>query len=384
MAAFNVVICGAGVAGIEGLLRLRRLAGDRVQLTLLSPQEEFFYRPLAVLEPFASSSVRRYPVQQIASDTNVRWIKDSLLGVDMPARRLQTEAGSELLYDALLLAIGAGESEPYEHAETFTDRDGGEIFRGILHDLELGHVKSVAFVLSNWPVWPLPLYELALMVADRARRLALDSQLTFVTPEGRPLRAFGQAAGDAITRLFTQAGIDLYTGALAEVPTPELVTFGETRLVADRIVTLPKVTGPALPGVAAGPGWFVPIDAQCVVQGSDGRVFAAGDATDFGVKHGGIGAQQADTAAAGIAHLAGAGDRPPRLQPLIRSMMLTGDRPLYLSARLVDGLGWRSNVYEQAPWPADQKIVAEELGPYLANLDATIDPPQVTLAADLR
>lgn len=367
MAAFNVVICGAGVAGVEGLLRLRRLAGDRVRVTVVSPQDEFVYRPLAVLEPFAAASVRRYPLAQIIADSNSAWIKDGLTGVDTVARTLQTEGGRELSYDALLLAVGAGESSPYDHATVFTDRDGGETFRIILDDLESGVVTSVAFVLSNWPVWPLPLYELALMTAERASKVSPGVRIAFVTPEGRPLKAFGQAAGDALIRLFVQAGIELHTGVLARVPADGLVTFGETRLEAQRIVTLPRVTGPALPGVAAGPGWFVPIDEQCVVQDSGGRVFGAGDATDFAVKHGGIGAQQADTAAAGIAHLAGVGERPPALAPVIRSTLLTGDRSLYLSAQIIDGLGWRSEVFEQPPWPADQKIVAQELGPYLAK-----------------
>lgn len=49
-------------------------------------------------------------------------------------------------------------------------------------------------------------------------------------------------------------------------------------------------------------------------------------------------------------------------------MLLTGDRPLYLVARVIAGLGWRSDVYEQPPWPAEEKVVAEELGPYLADL----------------
>ena len=40
------------------------------------------------------------------------------------------------------------------------------------------------------------------------------------------------------------------------------------------------------------------------------HVFAAGDAADFPVKQGGIGTQQADVAAAGIAALAG--DHEPR------------------------------------------------------------------------
>ena len=113
----------------------------------------------------------------------------------------------------------------------------------------------------------------------------------------------------------------------------------------------------------------MPINERCVVPSTDGRVFAAGDVTDFPVKQGGIGAQQADTAAAGIAHLAGLADRPAPLNPVIRGVLLTGARPLYVAARVIDGLGWQSEVYEQPPWPAEEKIVAEELGSYLHLTD---------------
>jgi hypothetical protein len=50
-------------------------------------------------------------------------------------------------------------------------------------------------------------------------------------------------------------------------------------------------------------------------------------------------------------------------------MLLTGARPLYLSAEVVDGLGWRSEVHERPPWPLEDKIVAEELGRYLRRLN---------------
>lgn len=83
---------------------------------------------------------------------------------------------------------------------------------------------------------------------------------------------------------------------------------------------------------------------------------------------GGLGAQQADTAAAGIAHLAGAAASPGPLMPVIRSTLLTGDKPLYLVARVERGLGWSSKVHEHPPWPGDHKVVAEELGPYLASM----------------
>jgi len=54
---------------------------------------------------------------------------------------------------------------------------------------------------------------------------------------------------------------------------------------------------------------------------------------------------------------------------VIRGKLLTGGRPLYLSARLVGSQGFESEVSEAPPWPVDDKIVAAELGPYLARLD---------------
>ncbi|MGP0035495.1 MAG: hypothetical protein ACLP4R_13070 [Solirubrobacteraceae bacterium] len=371
---FEVVICGGGIAGVEGLLRLRRLAGDRVRLTLVSPDPDLVYRPVAVREPFAPSGVWRYPLARIAADVGARWVQDGLSSVDHANRMVHTEGGVALRYDALLLAVGARESSPYEHACMFTDRDAGETFRGIVQDIERGFVNSVAFVLPHEWVWPLPLYELALMTAARARSLNLKPQITVITSEGRPLKAFGQAAGEAVVRLLDKAGIRLHAGVVARVPAPRVLRLDGMQLEAERIVTLPKITGPAVRGIPAGTSWFVPIDDRCVVSSIGGRVFAAGDATDFPVKQGGIGAQQADTAAAGIAHIAGLGDRPPALHPVIRGMLLTGEHPLYVTAHVIAGLGWQSEVYERPPWPPEEKIVAEELGPYLHRLEPAAPP----------
>jgi NADH dehydrogenase FAD-containing subunit len=41
----RVLIAGGGVAGLDALLALRALAGDRVALTLVSPAPDFVYRP---------------------------------------------------------------------------------------------------------------------------------------------------------------------------------------------------------------------------------------------------------------------------------------------------------------------------------------------------
>jgi sulfide:quinone oxidoreductase len=375
MERLNVVICGGGVAGVEALLRLRRLAGDHVDVTLVSPDEEFRNRPMAVLEPFAGAGLPRYPVQRIAADAEAIWIKDRVVSVDADACTVRTGGGAAVAYDALLLAIGARESSPFEHAQVFDGRDGGRGFSEIARGIEDGHIGSVAFVFPDGPTWPLPLYELALITASRAGVVGAKVKLAFVTPEVTPLNVLGPQADEAMVRLMGEAGIELHTGVRAQVPSPGEIQLRGTRLTVDRIVTLPAVSPYELPGIPSGTRWFAPIDPCCRVQEIAGHVFAAGDVTDLLVKHGSVGAQQADTAAAGIAYLAGATERPPApLEPVIRATLLTGDRPLYLAATLTTTRGIHSRIYDQPPWPAGQKIVAEELGPYLARLDSEVLP----------
>ena len=57
--------------------------------------------------------------------------------------------------------------------------------------------------------------------------------------------------------------------------------------------------------------------------------------------------------------------------PVIRGKVLGAGRPLFISARVVGAKGFESEVHETPPWPEDEKVVAAELGPYLAELDGS-------------
>jgi hypothetical protein len=98
------------------------------------------------------------------------------------------------------------------------------------------------------------------------------------------------------------------------------------------------------------------------------HMFAAGDATNLLFKHGGLGAQQADVAAAGIAAMAGADVTPELLRPVIRASLHTGSEPLYITARIEDG-HVESEATAELRKPDDEKVMAEELGPFLRSLD---------------
>lgn len=370
MEPFSVVIAGGGVAAIEGLLRLRRLLGDEPKITLLAPNEEFAFRALSVKEPFALGASERHPIRHIARDANADWVQDSLAWVDPDGQVVHTDGGVELAYDALLIAIGARNEPAFEHATTFRDADASALLTGLVEDIEGGYSRSVAFIAPPGPVYKLPLYELALMTAERADSMGMDVELTVVTPDEAPLAIFGESVSDAVSRLLDEAGIVVHAAATAEVPAAKRIELRPegVELTADRIVALPRIVGPGIRGLPTeGHGGFIPIDAHCAVPGAGGRIFVAGDATDFPVKHGGIGSEQADTAAAAIAYLAGAEVDDEPFQPVIRGMLLTGRDPLYMSARLIGTGSFESEVSDKPLWPSGDKVAAQELGRYLAS-----------------
>ena len=369
-APFEVVIAGGGVAALEAALALRDLAGERVALTMIAPEPEFVYRPMAIREPFAYGAAQRYPLAEIARDVGAALVEDSFAWVDTEARVSHTETGRQIPYDALLLALGARAHPRYEHALTIDDRRLDEIMHGLIQDVEDGYVKSLALVIPARMAWPLPIYELALMIAARAQDMQVELALTIVTPEERPLGIFGLRATEALSELLSEAKITTITSAQAEIPRSGHVTIspGDRQLEVDRIIALPELFGPAVRGLHVSTHGFIPVDLHSKVRTAE-RVYAAGDATDFAVKQGGIACLQADAAAQAIAALAGADVEPLPFKPVIRGMLLTGGAPKFLSARITGGQGFDSEIADTPSWSPAAKIAAVYLAPYLDELD---------------
>ncbi len=359
------------MAGLEAALALRELAGGRVSITMLAPEPEFVYRPMRVREPFGFSAARRYPLKEIARDIDIELRVDSFKRLDAPARVVHTGTGERLGYDALLLALGARLYARFKHAVTIDDRRIDEQLHGLIQDVEGGCVHRLAFVAPSAMPWPLPIYELALMTAGRAREMNVDLSVAIATPEDAPLAVFGSTVSGAVGRLLEEEGIVTITSAHCEIPEPGRVLIhpGARRLQVERIVALPELVGPSTPGVPGGAaGGFVPVDVHCGVRGLE-RVYAAGDATDFAIKHGGIAAQQADAAAEAIAALAGAPVDPKPFHPVIHGILLGAGKPLYLSAHVTGGHGSSSRIADAPAWSPPAKIAAKHLAPYLDARD---------------
>jgi sulfide:quinone oxidoreductase len=366
----RVVIVGGGVAALETALALRQLAPEQTATTVIAPNEEFFYRPLAVREPFAYAAPRRYPLARIARDAGAELLVDELAWIEPGRHTVHTRADMALEYDVLVLALGARAVPRYEHAITVDDGHLDAAMHGLIQDVEGGYVDSVAFLAPGRMAWPLPLYELALMTAGRAYDMNVELSTTLITPEDSPLAIFGSTASEAIAERLERARIETITSAYAEVPrTGEVVINpGDRHLHVKRVIALPELHGPAVRGIPLGEHGFIRVDPHGRVRDVEG-VYAAGDAIDFPIKHGGIGSQEADVVAQSIAALAGAAVTAEPFDPVIHGMLLTDDKPLFLTAKITGGQGFSSEISDTPTWEPPSKIASKYLAPYLDQQD---------------
>jgi sulfide:quinone oxidoreductase len=382
----RVLVAGGGVAALETTIALHDLAPHLVDVELLAPEHEFWYRPLAVAEPFGLARVVRFELGDLASSMDATFTLGALVSVDAEARTVATSHGQEVSYDTLVVACGARPVPALEGALTFRGPADSETFRRLLADVRAGSVESIAFVLPSAVTWGLPLYELALLTATYLERQGIRSvELTFVTHETEPLGLFGGDASDAVREVVERKGITLLTGTHAASYSPgELSILPGGELHADRVVALPRLIGPAIDGLPHDRDGFVSTDPFGRVLGVP-HVYAAGDATTFPVKQGGLAAQQADAVARSIAAEAGADVVPEPFRPVLKGLLLTGGPAAYLRAELGGGHGDTAMVSGDALWWPPAKIVGRYLAPFLAGREEIdLVPPERPDAVPVR
>ena len=316
------------MGGLETMVALRGLVGRRVALTLVAPQDDFTVHALEVFEPFGVGRAQRYPVAEMAADLDAGFRHDAVARVERDDRVVHLQSGDELVYDRLVLAVGAFPYPAYEHGVCFKRAHDAEAFDGVVADLRSGRAERIAIVVPPGCTWTLPAYELALMVAA----LAAPGEVTLVTYEHEPLSAFGAPAAEWARAALGSAGVELLAGVQATVPNPTSVQLAPgATLACDRVVHLPLLAGPNCPGVPCDASGFVLVDDAFRVHDGD-DVFAVGDAAAGPYKQGGLAAQQADVVAEQIAWQVGA-EHPPRpYRPVLRGLVRTADGPRYLRA----------------------------------------------------
>jgi sulfide:quinone oxidoreductase len=369
----KVVIVGGGVAGLEALLALADLAGERVALTLVAPQPDFVYKPLLVEEPFDLGPAERHELEPLAAEKGAEFVLSAVSVVRPMDHVVELDDGSTLDYDYLVVCAGGRFKSAIDGATTFPD-DEEAFSADELLDRAAAKEHRVAFIVPAGVTWSLPLYELALMTQRRAAERGVDAKIGVITPESAPLAIFGPAASAAVGELLAARGIQLFTNSTVRDLGGAGITLnpGDRRIGPSESIALPRMEGPRIDGLPADEDGFIPVNGHGRVKGVE-DVYAAGDGTNFPIKQGGLGTQQADAVASDIAHRIGAQEAPEPFRPVLRGKLLTGGESMSLRADVAGGGGEGVASLDYLWWPP-HKISSRYLTSLLHYGDSHAEP----------
>jgi sulfide:quinone oxidoreductase len=373
----RVLIAGSGVAAVEAVLALRHLAGRNLEIELVAPTHALVNQPASVATPFGLGAPPPLDLRELADRYRVTLVAGELTEVDAASRMAAVAGAGEMAYDMLLVAVGARPVPALPGALTFRGPIDVPMIEWLLDEAARGRHRAIAIAVPAAAAWTLPAYELAVMAASELRMRGAAATVSVVTPEREPLWLFGAEAGRALRALLSSRGVELRTAVRPVRMRDDALCLasGET-LPFDVVVSLPRLEGPRIAGLPADPDGFLPTDAHGFVSGVE-AVLAAGDATSFPVKQGGLATQQADAAAETIAAELGAAISPRPFRPVLRGLLLTGGAPLYLRAELEPSGGRRAGTggarrlrgaaSSRALWWPPGKIAGRYLAPYVAT-----------------
>jgi sulfide:quinone oxidoreductase len=403
-----VCVVGAGTAGLEALLSAHEALGETVELRLIAPESEFRYRPMSGGSLFRPAQERAVAIGDLVAKAGATWVADRAAAVYQTERQVITRDGETVDFDFLLLALGARSKRALSQGHVWERGGDPSFLDGIISRTAAGEVRSVAVAAPRGARWPLPAYELALVLAWTAA--GTEAQITLITAEERPLAALGHSATDSVTRELEAAGIETITGvelidhperdlesptdpdvvlvpeepedlegALVGSPTdPATVRLGtRSNAVFDQLISLPTVDGPFLAGVASDAAGFIEVDKALKVCGSE-RVWGAGSCIAAALEHSALAAGQADAAIHAIAASIADPDEVARGTqsgaPELTGIILSGQRDQWLSENPV---GTRQPSTRCLWWPPGRAV-----GGMLAQHIAAWDPSVHQLLPD--
>jgi len=380
----RTVILGGGFAGLEALLALSDLAGDLTELTLVSPDPDFLYLPTTVEEPFTDQPAPSLELAPIAAELGATLVAKSVARVDPGEHRVELAGGETLPYDRLVVGIGGDVRPAYRNAVNFSVGGPPLAINALIDDALADPSGAIAFVIPPGAAWALPIYELALMTRRRADESGRgELEISLHSPEQAPLGLFGSVASDAVAELLTARRIAFFPASLVREDEAGVlfVTPGGEPLRAGAVVALPLIHGPRIAGLPCDERGFIPIDERARVSGLE-DVFAAGDATSFPIKQGGLATQQADAAAEQIAASLGAEIEPQPFHPVLRGQLITAGESLHLRHELEGGHGEGAASPDYLWWPP-HKVSGRYLSAWIAGEQPRRDPEPPSVPLDV-
>jgi len=294
--SLQVVIIGAGFAGLSAVSRLRK---TKIRVTVVDKNLYSTFQPL--LYQVATGGLNpgdvSYPVGGFTAKRSARYIRDDLTEIDTANRTVRLAGGRELDYDYLILATGVsanyfgvpGAAENtfglYSRADAIVLRD--HIMNGVerISADPTGQREFAVTVVGGGATG----VELAGTLGE-LRRDVMKATFPDVDPERVHVRLvemapqllmpFNPKLREYTRKQLADRGVDIRLNTEIREVLPDCVKLGDgTSLPSDLTVWAAGVAAPDAAknlGLPQGRGGRVLVDADLRVQGTD-RIFAAGD-----------------------------------------------------------------------------------------------------------
>ncbi|KSW11543.1 hypothetical protein CF15_01520 [Pyrodictium occultum] len=279
----RIVVVGSGFAGVEAVRRLTGLGlcerGECVWVTS---------RPSMVFLPLVPALVsRRYRPE------DVEWSVEAYagrLGVSLVAKRataveegrIRLEDGETIDFDYAVIAAGARPAfygVPGAEELSLTVYGAEEAWR-LGGMIEEGRIQSMVVVGAGFVG-----VEVAAEALWLARRLGRELRVTLVDMLQEPLQLLGnEKASRLARRLLEEMGAGFRMGQpVTRVYEGGVELKDGSRVEGDVVIWSAGLRGPGIeaPREALARGGFLRVDEYLRVPGLGGRVYAAGDATEF-------------------------------------------------------------------------------------------------------
>ncbi|MBI4276911.1 MAG: FAD-dependent oxidoreductase [Armatimonadetes bacterium] len=310
----RVVMVGGGFGGLEAAFYLRWRLRDRVDLTLISDQDAFLFKPNTIYIPFGLAPEQLLvPLAPPARLQNIRFVQVRVETVD-PWQKVVIAGGERILYDFLVLATGAGMAPQEvpglnEHAHSiWTPREMLRLRHAIndlVTDAAAGQPRRVLFLVPPNNKCAGPLYEIVFMLDVWLRRHHVRPrvEIAYSTYETGYVQAFGPRLHQVVSAEFDRREIRGHLQHAVERVEPGVVLYRNgTHLSYDLLIAFPPyVAGTRFAGLPADDRGFLRTDPATRQVAGHPAIYAPGDGGDFPVKQAFLAFLQADAAGEHIA-----------------------------------------------------------------------------------
>jgi sulfide:quinone oxidoreductase len=362
MAIPRVVVLGGGFAGLETAFTLRTSLGPAVDVTVVSDQSSFLFKPNTIYIPFgADEDSLLIRLARPLHRQQINLHHGQVVGLDPDTRRIELSDGTTLGYDFAVIGTGAGmcpDEVPglAENASTIWTpadmRQLGARLQCLRSRALRGQRVDVLFLVPPGNKCAGPLYEIAFMLETWLRRQGVRDRVTITwsTVEPSFIHAFGPRLHDVVAGEFAARGIEAHTGEVVVKVGPEEVLYadGTTRHFDELVSFPPYVAAVHYDGLPSDDRGFLSCEPETRQVTGRPEIYAPGDAGDFPVKQAFLAFLQANAAADHLASNIGGGPFERPFDPVSMCVMEMFDKatfaqvPLTLTGEAIDPVAVRA------------------------------------------